>query len=243
MLKFKYERPFRQLKPYHGILVFVLEIIAFLSIMVPLQMKFGMYGVALTELLLLLIAVGYTLLLKADFKKVFPIKRIQTSELFGTFVLWLCTFIMVLVLTLIIAYFFPKEIFGVSSGLTDVISSVPFGMSLLISVIMPAVCEEALHRGVILHSMLPINRKWMIVVCMGIIFGIFHMDPWRFVPTAILGGTLSYVMLETGNIIYPMLLHGINNFVPLIISFATGNYIDETGMGESFAQTGVPLAS
>ena len=48
--------------------------------------------------------------------------------------------------------FFPKEIFAVSEGLNEVIYSVPLILSVFISSVMPAVCEEALHRGFILKS-------------------------------------------------------------------------------------------
>ena len=41
------------------------------------------------------------------------------------------------------------------------------------------------------------------VTAMGIIFGIFHLDFVRFIPTAVLGAALTYVMLETDNILLP----------------------------------------
>ena len=50
---------------------------------------------------------------------------------------------------------------------------------------------------------------------MGIIFGLFHGSVWRFLPTAILGGVLTYIMLETENMFYPALFHFTNNFLPL----------------------------
>ncbi len=54
---------------------------------------------------------------------------------------------------------------------------------------------------------------------MGIIFGIFHLDPVRFLPTAILGMALSYVMIETRNMILPIIFHFVNNGLATLISF------------------------
>ena len=35
-----------------------------------------------------------------------------------------------------------------------------------------------------------------------------------FLPTALLGGVLTYLMVKTENMIYPALFHFINNFMP-----------------------------
>ena len=48
---------------------------------------------------------------------------------------------------------------------------------------------------------------------MGLIFGIFHLDPYRFLGTALLGVFLTLIMLETRNILLPMLFHFVNNSV------------------------------
>lgn len=233
----------RKLKPYHGLLFFVLVMLSFYLIMAPLQMKFGMYGLAMTELLLLVMAVVYALICRADLKEIFPVGRVKFSKVMGTILLWLASFLMVMVLTLIITWMFPQEMLGVSSGLSSVISSVPFVIGFVFTVLMPAVCEEAVHRGVILNSMLPLKKKWLIVLVMGVLFGLFHTSIWRFVPTALLGASLSYVMLETKNMVYPAIFHGVNNYIPLLLSSYTAKL---AGAGTAELQMNldsVPVAS
>ena len=44
----------------------------------------------------------------------------------------------------------------------------------------------------------------------------------RFLPTALLGAALTYLMVETENMIYPALFHFINNFFPTLLSGITG---------------------
>lgn len=234
----------RTLKPYHGIILFLLVILSMVTFIPWIQLQWGMYGLALTELFLLVLAVGFTLLCGGDLKSVFPLKRIQAAPFFGTIIIWIASFLAVMVATLIVTYYFPEEMLGVGSGLNEVISSVPFLLSIFISAVMPAICEEAVHRGVILNSFLPIKNKWLIVIFMGILFGIFHGSIWRFLPTALLGGALSYVMLETGNMVYPALFHFINNLFPTLVSFLVkSSAVSQSAAANEMIQNGVPLIS
>ena len=53
-----------RLKPIHGILLFIVVMVSFYTIIAWAQMKWGMYGLALTELYLLLLVLGSAKLLK-----------------------------------------------------------------------------------------------------------------------------------------------------------------------------------
>lgn len=145
--------------------------------------------------------------------------------------------------TMFMAYFFPKQMFAVSEGLNEVIYSVPLILSVFISSVMPAVCEESLHRGFILKSFQSKwKNKWFLSVLMGIIFGLFHGSIWRFLPTAILGGILTYIMLETENMFYPALFHFTNNFLPSFLLSLSGNSPQTEAASELLAQQGIPVA-
>ena len=89
-------------------------------------------------------------------------------------------------------------------------------------------CEEALHRGFIFHTFKNAG-KWTTVIAMGIIFGLFHLHPLRFVATAILGAVLTYIMLETRNLLLPILVHFVNNALSVILT------VDATPGGETVA--------
>ena len=186
----------KKLKPVHGILLFVLVMASYYTIIAWMQMKFGMYGLAMTELYLLLLSVGITVLCGADLAEVFPVRKPAWSKVFGTLLLWAGVYALVLPATMVIAWLFPRQMFGTGSALNDMIASVPLLLSVFITAVMPAVCEEAMHRGVILHSLKSLKREWLIVLVMGILFGLFHGSVWRFVPTALLGGALSWLMLK-----------------------------------------------
>ena len=75
-----------------------------------------------------------------------------------------------------------------------------------------------MHRGFILYTFKNIQSDWIVVLCMGLIFGLFHLDPYRFLPTAILGLGLTYIMRKTHNILLPALFHFINNGLSVLSS-------------------------
>jgi membrane protease YdiL (CAAX protease family) len=227
-----------KLKPYQGLVIFGLVILMFLFVAAPIQEKMGLYGVLLTEILILLFAILPAVLLKADLKEVFPIRKPRVRQIFGIVVLWLGSLTIVMLVTLIIGYLFPAGLTQVSDSLQDIFTSLPMGIAFLIIAGSPAICEEALVRGFLLSSFQSLQKKWLIVLIVGILFGIFHLDFYRFLPTAILGMVLTYIMAETKNILLPALFHFINNGFSTLVSFATAGQVDSIS-----ASVEVPLES
>lgn len=213
----------RTLKPYHGIILFALVIVFELFGAAPIQARLGMAGVAVTEFIILAMAVIPALLLKVSLKEMFPVKKPQMRQVFGVLLLWFGTFLTGILATLVIGFFFPAGLAQLGTDMGEIFRSVPMWAAYLIAAVMPAVCEESLHRGFILTSMRPIRKDWIIVVVMGVIFGIFHLDPYRFAATAILGMGITYVMLKTQNFLMPALFHLVNNSLSIIVSFASAS--------------------
>ena len=233
----------RKLKPWHGVVLFGIVMLSFYTIIAWAQMKWGMYGLALTELYLLFLSIFAVKLLKIPVKEIFPLKKPKWRKTFGVLLMWVSSYTLMIPVTMFMAYFFPEEMFAVSEGLNEVIYSVPLLLSVFISSVMPAVCEEALHRGFILKSFQSKwKNKWFLSVLMGMIFGLFHGSIWRFLPTAILGGVLTYIMLETENIFYTKLFHFINNFLPSFLAGFSGNTSQTEAAGELLVQQGIPVA-
>ena len=233
----------RKLKPWHGIVLFGIVMLSFYTIIAWAQMKWGMYGLALTELYLLFLSIFAVKLLKIPVKEIFPLKKPKWRKTFGVLLMWVSSYALMIPVTMSMAYFFPEEMFVVSEGLNEVIYSVPFILSVFISSVMPAVCEEALHRGFILKSFQSKwKNKWFLSLLMGIIFGLFHGSVWRFLPTAVLGGVLTYIMLETENMFYPALFHFTNNFLPSFLLGLSSNAPQTEAASEILVQQGIPVA-
>lgn len=213
----------KRLHPLHGILFFILVMALFLLVFAPLQQALGMAGLALTEFGLLLLSFLVIRLTGQAVKEVIPISAPKFGQLLGTIFIWGGSFLISMVLSMILMYFFPEGFLEVSSSLTGIMSSVHPILGFLIVAVMPAICEEAMHRGFILYTFKRISQDWVTVLCMGLIFGIFHLDPYRFVPTAILGMGLTYCMLKSRNFLLPALFHGINNAVSFLSSLGTSS--------------------
>ena len=112
--QFNYEKKKRkkdELRPIHGILLFIVVMVSFYTIIAWAQMKWGMYGLALTELYLLALALGGAKLLKVPFKEVFPVKRPQWQKVFAVLLCWIASYSVVIPLTMSVAYFFPERCF------------------------------------------------------------------------------------------------------------------------------------
>lgn len=214
-------RQTKPLKPYHGIIVLVLTAVCVFAIGPALSNRIGLYGTLVSEVLMLIMAVGCTVLFRGNMKYVFPIHKPTLQGMFGTFLFWMGTVWLVLVVTMMIALLFPEKIMETGQGLSYAFLSVPALIAVLIVSITPAFCEEAVFRGVVFNSFWPIGNKWIVIVLTGVIFGAFHGSIWRFVPTAMLGTALAYLLAETGNMVYNMFFHAINNFLPLLLMFGS----------------------
>lgn len=210
----------KQLKLYHGVIMILLAGVCVFYISPMLGRNWGLYGTLLNEILLLVLAVVFTVATGGDLRRTFPIQRPKLAAIFGTVILWIGTFLSVMIVTMFIAYFFPTEVMSVSQGLSMEFASLSFLIAFGIVSISPAICEEAVFRGVVLRSFSSCGNKWAAIIATGLIFGAFHGNIWRFVPTALLGIMLGYIVYETNNMIYAALFHAVNNAVPLISLFA-----------------------
>jgi membrane protease YdiL (CAAX protease family) len=75
----------------------------------------------------------------------------------------------------------------------------------------PAICEECLFRGPILHGLRTRLDSVAAVVITAALFGLFHMDVYRLIPTMMLGVLLGFIALESGSIVPAMVAHFCNN--------------------------------
>ena len=190
----------------------------------PIQEKLGMAGLAISELMILAIALVAALICKVDLKQMISFRRPKIRQIAGTLIMWVGTFLLVLLVNMVVFYFFPAGL-KVSTELSDFMTGAPFLVSVLVVSVMPAICEEALHRGFLQTALKNrITNRKLIMLIMGIAFGLFHLSVYRFPGTAILGAVLAYVLLETENFLYPMLFHFTNNFVAEVASYAVSEH-------------------
>lgn len=208
----------KKLKPYHGVLVLILVLCDMMFLPFVLPRFLGFYGTIIVEGMFVVLSVAVVLLARVDLREVFPVRMPKTGKVFGTLLLWVGTFLAAEIVVLCISYFFPEKVFEASQGISAGMESVPFMMAAFIIAVTPAICEEAVFRGVFLNSLMGRWNKWIPILITGIVFGMFHGSVVRFFPTAILGIVMGYIVVETGNIFYSMLFHFVNNLFPVLLT-------------------------
>lgn len=93
--------------------------------------------------------------------------------------------------------------------------------TLAIATIVAPACEELLFRGFLLRAFLPFG--WHAAVWLSAVaFGLFHMDPVRFVPTALLGLVFGYLAAGSGSIFPSVVAHMVNNGLVLMVAVVFG---------------------
>jgi sodium transport system permease protein len=110
----------------------------------------------------------------------------------------------------------PKEV--VESLRRAVAGSRGLGATLFLMALTPAICEEALFRGPILRGLRARFSPLPAAIITGLLFGIFHLDPWRLLPTALLGVALSGIALASDSIVPAMAAHFVNNACLIVLA-------------------------
>ena len=197
----------------------------------------GLLGTVVSEALLVVIAVGVFLIFRGRLRSIFPFKKPEAVKIAGTVVLWIGAYWGALLITMVIAYFFPQEVMGAGQGIQDVMVSAPVLLSLLVISLTPAICEEMAFRGALLSCFRSMKNRWAAIIIVSVIFGAFHGSIWRMVPTMLLGIAMGY------------LFHLINNAFPILLLAVLNALLKMTGTdliqaaGTSAQMTELPLGS
>ncbi|MFA6126486.1 MAG: CPBP family intramembrane glutamic endopeptidase [Bacteroidales bacterium] len=106
-------------------------------------------------------------------------------------------------------------------------------VNVLMVVLIPAFGEEFFFRGVLQK----LFHKWfrnphVAIVVVAILFSAFHMQFYGFLPRFVLGVLFGYLFWWSGNIWYPILAHGINNFLPVTLTYFFRDRFDPAGLDE-----------
>jgi len=87
----------------------------------------------------------------------------------------------------------------------------------LTGVVLAAVCEEVLFRGLLLQ-LLARHSGWASAIVLGaILFSAFHLDPIGFLPRLPIGLFLGMLVWRSGSLYPAVLAHGTFNFIGLFV--------------------------
>jgi membrane protease YdiL (CAAX protease family) len=219
--KVKYmENEKKQLRLWQGLLVIILaglEVFVFSDF---LPQWLGMGRSLIGELILLGTAVGAVAVFHGNFRSVFPIHKPKLTEVMGTILIYLGASQAISVVTMIEMYIAPEMVTETSIGLSSMFTSSSMIVAIIVVGIAPAICEEAVFRGVFFNSIWnQTHGKWIPIIVTAAVFGLFHGSIIRFFPTFLLGIVLGYLVYETNNMFYNVMFHAINNIIPVLVLY------------------------
>lgn len=172
------------------------------------------------ELILLGTAVGAVAVFGGKFRSVFPIHKPKLTEVMGTILIYLGASQAISVVTMIEMYIAPEMVTETSIGLSSMFTSSSMIVAIIVVGIAPAICEEAVFRGVFFNSVWnQTHGKWIPILVTAAVFGLFHGSIIRFFPTFLLGIVLGYLVYETNNMFYNVMFHAINNIIPVLVLY------------------------
>ena len=133
-------------------------------------------------------------------------------------------------------YFLNVAISAVSNGIiesfgyksyatTEVTSLTPtqlFFLELFLVAVLPAICEEFLHRGVLLQGIRSLGYKKAILIS-GFLFGLIHFSITQTVYAMVIGILLGFIAIVSKSIVPAIIIHFVNNAISLYLSFASTN--------------------
>ena len=83
--------------------------------------------------------------------------------------------------------------------------------------VLPALCEEATFRGVVLTGLARSGSGVLAVVGSALAFGLFHVNPWHILAATVLGLVLGYAAYQSRSLLPGLLMHGVSNSLQMVM--------------------------
>ena len=100
--------------------------------------------------------------------------------------------------------------------------------------VLPALAEELLYRRVILEGFLTKHTARNAIIMVAIMFAIMHGSIKQIFYQLVLGFVLTTLAYVTSSVIYPMIMHFVNNLVVVVLSVTGGEWL--------VAGAGIPIS-
>jgi len=116
-----------------------------------------------------------------------------------------------------------------------------YGAILKVAIMAPVI-EELIFRGIIMHGLMRNYSKFTAIFASALMFALFHLNPWQFPATFILGILLGILMVRTRNIYLCILSHAINNGL-VLVSIQFSNELQNTSFFQSSKSSQIVIST
>ncbi|GIW22005.1 MAG: ABC transporter permease [Candidatus Sericytochromatia bacterium] len=201
-----------------AIILYIIVFALLLYLGNPIQSKYKLDGVLISELIFVLLpSLLFVKYLNFDYKKTFNLKRITIKSFIGSLFLALSSgFFLLKIVNNIQERIIPMPE-EVRKSFEYILSDVSIIKLFLVVILSAGICEEFLFRGPILTGVRSkFNNFWTIFI-VGLLFGIFHVNLYKVIPTSILGMIITFITLYTGSIFNGIIFHILNNSLAVFL--------------------------
>ena len=207
--------------------VIIIDILLLLYAGSMVQFEFGLFGVFLSQLIILSIPIIMFIYTRKNARETFsfcvPGKNAlphsrnigPARAIAGGLIMGVGSMFMAISLSNIMTRLIPNESSIVNTTIVSFFKGNPIIVWLVIAVT-PAICEELIFRGYILSAFRKRYNAFVCILLVGVTFGVFHTSVVRFPGTALLGLTFAYITVCTGSIFVSMVIHMLNNSLALL---------------------------
>ncbi len=102
-------------------------------------------------------------------------------------------------------------------------SPLEFAFVVLVVAFTPAICEEFLFRGLVQYNLSKASNYKLGFIITGIIFAMYHANPFSFIPLVALGVYFGYLVYKSESIYLSAIAHFVNNFTAAYLYYAVGS--------------------
>ncbi|AKT37638.1 ABC transporter permease subunit/CPBP intramembrane protease [Chondromyces crocatus] len=197
-------------------------------------------GMFLLPTLLLVLGFGYSA------RETFALRLPPLGGLLGAFLVGISGW--VVIAGLVVRFLPPPDELARELSKAILLDGAPLWWVLLLTAVMPAVCEELLFRG-LLYSGLRRFGPALAIGVSSLLFGLAHGSVFRLLPTLLLGVGMGYARYRTGSIAAGMLIHMLNNgiaasllyFMPEMVEASEDVPWSATAVGVAVYMAGIAL--
>lgn len=165
----------------------------------------------------------YSFLIKEKPKetmKTFGFKKIKPKAILIAFALG----IVVYILNILVSTFFSYILIllgyekGAGGGSTETYTIATLILNLVFTAILPAICEEVTHRGMLVDGLSKLGYKKAILFS-SLLFGLTHLNIDQFFYASIIGALLGFITMSTGNLWPAIIIHFMNNALNVFVDY------------------------
>ena len=113
----------------------------------------------------------------------------------------------------------PRFLRALLENFFDYRDALDLGLLLILAAGIVPVCEEILFRGFLQSGLIRLMESAPKgIVASAFVFAAFHLDPWRFVATLVLGLWLGFLAHRSGSLLPPIIAHAVNNLLAITLT-------------------------